>query len=363
MPERLKYWLKLKNAPDVGIQAMLKLISTFGDPCSWTEEHLQTAFQQRYIIKTAYDYLSGDEDPFNWQAVIRYIEKYGISYTTFIDANYPHMLKNIYAPPLILYYRGNLETAQSEWNLGVVGTRKPTEYGKAMTEAIVEPIAKNGVTIVSGLAYGIDTVAHKTAVKTGGKTIAVMAHGLETIYPPQNRELAEKILERGSIVSEYEPGCKMERWNFVARNRIISGLSQGVLIAEGPISSGALLTAKFALEQNREVYAIPGQINIPNAQGPNHLIKNGSKLVTTAEDILQDFGMDLKAPEQQDLFPVLTDNEQCVYDLFKAEQRGFGFDELIMKTGFSIGQLSIVLLNLELKGLLMKTHGNEYALR
>jgi DNA processing protein len=363
MPDRLKHWLKLKNAPEVGFQAALKLLDSFGEPSAWTKDTFILARRQKTITQSAYDYLVSDTYPEGFAGICKYIENYAIRYITYLDDDYPALLKSIYSPPIVLYYRGDLVNALSEWNLGVVGTRKPTEYGKAMTESIVAPISKAGVTILSGLAYGIDTVAHKTAVKANGKTIAVMAHGVETIYPPQNRGLAEKILEKGAIISEYEPGSKMERWNFVARNRIISGLSQGVLIAEGPLTSGALLTAKFALEQNRDVYALPGQINIPNAEGPNHLIKNGAKLVTTAEDILLDFGMDLKPPDQPDLFPVLSANEQSVFDLFKQEQRDFSFDELIMKTGFSIGQLSIVLLNLELKGLLMKAHGSNYALK
>jgi DNA processing protein len=363
MPDRLKHWLKLKSAPDIGFQGSLKLLDSFAEPAQWTADILKAALSQKLISQSAYDYLTSDTEPKGFQGICKYLEKYGIHYTTYLDADYPALLKTIYSPPIVLYYRGALSSALQEWNLGVVGTRKPTEYGKAMTEAIVEPIAKANVTIVSGLAYGIDTVAHKTALKAQGKTLAVLAHGLDTIYPPQNRELAEQILVQGALVSEYEPGSKMEKWNFPARNRIISGLSQGVMISEGPLSSGALLTAKFALEQSRDVYAIPGQINIPNAQGPNHLIKNGAKLITTAEDILLDFGMDLKASEQLDLFPVLSENEQSIYDLFTTEQRNISFDELVLKTGFSIGQISIVLLNLELKGLLMKTHGNMFALK
>lgn len=363
MPERLKHWLKLKSAPDTGFQGALKLLDSFSEPSQWTSDTLKTALKQKLISPSGYDYLSSNSDPKSWKGICKYLETFCIHYTTYLDADYPNILKTIYSPPLVLFYRGNLASALQEWNLAVVGTRKPTEYGKVMTDAIVEPIAKAQVTIISGLAFGIDTVAHKAALKANGKTIAVLAHGLEEIYPPQNRGLAEQILEQGAIVSEYEPGSKMEKWNFPARNRIISGLAQGVLVAEGQLTSGALLTAKFAIEQNREVYALPGQINIPNAQGTNHLIKNGAKLVTAAEDILNDFGLLQKPPDQLDLFPQLTENEQIIYDLIKQEQRDFSFDELIFKTGFSIGQLSIVLLNLELKGLLMKAGSNTFSLK
>lgn len=363
MIDRLKCWLKVKTAPDIGFQTAFRLFERFGDPSFWQNDTVKQALNERIIDPDAAEYLLSEQDPKGFGAVVKYLERFDIKYTTCLDEDYPALLKSIYAPPIILYYRGDLAEAQQEWNFAVVGTRKPTEYGKSMTEAIVEPVAKRGITIVSGLAYGIDTVSHRTAIKAGGKTIAVMAHGLETIYPPQNRELAENILHKGALVSEYEPGTKMEKWNFPARNRIISGLAHGVLIVEGQITSGALLTAKFALEQNRDVYALPGQINIPNAQGPNHLIKNGAKLVTTADDILQDFGFELKSPQQMDIFPELSENEQTVYNIYKLEQREIGFDEIILKTGFSIGQLSIILLNLELKGLLYKTHGNAFALK
>lgn len=363
MPDRLQHWLKVKHTPDIGYQVALKLFGKYGDPENWDKKVYSDALQHNLIKKTAYDYLVSDFEPDGWKGICKYLETYDIKYSVYLDDDYPALLKTIYSPPLVLYYRGNLSDALQDWNLGVVGTRKPTEYGKSMTNTIVEPIAKAKVTIVSGLAYGIDTAAHRAALKAEGKTVAVLAHGLETIYPPQNKELAEQIIETGAIISEYEPGSKMEVWNFPARNRIISGLSHGVLIVEGPLSSGAMLTGKFAADQNRDVYALPGQINIPNAQGPNNLIKNGAKLVTSAEDILLDFGLDLKPPDQLDLFPKLSENEQLVYDSFKEEQRDFSFDELVLRTGFSIGQLSIVLLNLELKGLLMKSYGNTFSLK
>jgi len=341
----------------------LKLCDQFGDPQAWTSATLDAAFAQRMLVKSAYDWLLSDQDPPGWQAIQKYLERLEIQYTTMLDADYPPLLKNIYAPPLLLYYRGNLAQALQQFNLGVVGTRKPTAYGKSLTEAIVEPLARAGVTIISGLAVGIDAAAHLAALKASGRTIAVLAHGLEQLYPPQNRELLNRLIQTGAVLSEYEPGSKMERWNFPARNRIISGLAQGVLIVEGALTSGALLTAKFALEQNRELYALPGQANIINAEGPNHLIKHGAKLVTRAEDILQDFGLEQEPAEQQELFTLLSENEQLVYDLFKAEQRELGFDELILRTGFSIGQLSIVLLNLELKGILYKSGGSSFILR
>jgi DNA processing protein len=363
MTDRLKHWVKLKSAPGLGFQTSLRLLQTYGAPENWTKETLATAFRQRFLIETAYDYLASDCDPEGWKQICDLLEHYDISYTTLLDEDYPALLGNIYSPPLILYYRGDLSAALNGNCLGVVGTRKPSEYGRSMTAAIVEPLAAAGVTIISGLAYGIDTSAHKAALKGNGRTVAVLAQGLDTVYPPQNQELAQKILATGALVSEYEPGSRMERWNFPARNRIISGLSNAVLVTEGSITSGALLTAKFALEQNREIYALPGQVNLSNAEGPNHLIKNGARLVTSAEDIMRDFNIDLKPSDQLDLFPELTESEQQVYDLFRQDQKDFSFDELIYRTGWSIGQISIVLLNLELKDLLLKAGGNTFSLK
>ena len=361
--QRLKAWLKLKTAPDIGFQTTLKLVQNLGEPSAWTKQQLRQAVKQSCISPEAADYLASKDDPPNWLQICKYMENCHISYTTILDSDYPELLRSTYSPPPVLYYKGNLTAALQTWNLAVVGTRKPSDYGKNMTLAITEEIAKAGVCIVSGLAYGIDTCAHKAAVKAKGHTVAVLAHGLERIYPPQNHELAEQILENGAIVSEYEPGTKMERWNFPARNRIISGLSHAVLVMEGSLTSGALLTAKFALDYNRDLFALPGQVNLTNAQGPNHLIKNGAGLVTEAADILRNFGFDLQAPEQADLFPELSVNEQTVFDLIKSEQRSMSFDELILRTGFTIGQMSIVLLNLELKNLLVKESGNAYTLR
>ncbi len=361
--DRLKSWLKLKSAPGLGFQTIFRLLETFGEPSLWTHETLQSAFSQKFIFTSAFDYLNAKDDPPGWKAICRYMDDFSIGYATLLDSDYPELLKNIYSPPLLLFYRGKPFPTSSGLSLGVVGTRKPSEYGKSMTAQIVEPVAAAGVTIISGLAYGIDTVAHKAALKAGGRTIAVLAHGLDSIYPPQNRTLAEQIMEKGALISEYEPGSKMERWNFPARNRIISGLSQGVLVTEGSLSSGAMLTAKFALEQNRDLYALPGHVNLENAQGPNHLIRNGARLISSAADLLQDLGLDQPASEQLNLFPELTETEQHVWDIFREAQREISFDELVLKTGWSIGQLSIVLLNLELKGVLLKAGGNSFVLR
>ncbi len=360
--QRLLPWLKLKTAPEVGFITAQKLIERYGEPQNWEQQSLAMAKKAGLLSSKAFEYLASDAEPPHWQRICKLVEQHRINYTTILDDDYPALLKNIYTPPLILYYRGDLAASLTDWMLSVVGTRKPSGYGKVMTEQIIEPVAKAGVCIISGLAYGIDTQAHLAALKAKGKTIAVLAHGLEHIYPPQNRELAERIITSGAIISEYEPGTKMERWNFPTRNRLISGLSHAVAVMEGALTSGAILTAKFALEQNRDLFALPGQVNAANAQGPNHLIKRGAKLITCGEDILEEFGITAVLPEQTDIFPELTESEQQVFGILREQQREIGFDEFLLLTGFSIGQLSIALLNLELKNLILKS-GSAYALK
>jgi DNA processing protein len=203
-------------------------------------------------------------------------------------------------------------------------------------------------------------MAHQSALAAHSKTIAVLASGLESVYPLNNLDLADKIAVNGAVVSEYEPGSKMERWNFPARNRIISALSQAVLIVEGQEDSGAMLTAKFAQEQSREVYAIPGNINNRNAMGPNRLIQQGAALISCADDLLIRLGLYTKSSEQLEIMPELSAEEQVVCDFLSAAGREISFDEFLVKTGFSIGRLSIVLLNLELKGVVAKSSGNSF---
>jgi len=194
-------------------------------------------------------------------------------------------------------------------------------------------------------------------VKNGGRTIAVFGTGVDQIYPPRNRELAEMIIQNGALISEFVPGSKAEKWNFPTRNRIISGLSLGSVIIEGGKKSGALLTAKFALDQNRDIFALPGDINRPQSAGPNYLIKLGAKIVTSADDILQEY--DIKLDEQPLFFPELNEKEEKIYQIILNNKPEIHFDKLIIKTGYSVSEISTLLLSLELKNTIKKTAGNK----
>lgn len=208
--------------------------------------------------------------------------------------SYPTLLKEIYDPPQTLYVNGQLR-AKEKYPLAVVGTRKVSLYGKKITRSLVEALAQAGFTIISGLALGVDGIAHQTTLDVGGKTIAVLGSGLDIIYPSFHQQLAQKIIEsNGAIISEYELKTRPSKWTFPARNRIVAGMSLGTLVIEAPKKSGALITARFALEQGREVFAVPGSVYNENSAGCNLLIKMGAKPVTKPEDILEAFNLNLK---------------------------------------------------------------------
>ena len=359
-PAEYPAWLCLKTAPELNLKACLGILEDFPDPAAFVGEPEHPIYRSGLLKHSTAEHLKAAVLPVNFPQIAQLMKRYDISCFSITEPSYPPALKEIFAPPLLLYVRGDLATALDATCLAVVGTRKTSAYGREICKKILGPVCERGVTILSGLAMGIDTIAHHTALQKGTRTIAVLASGLETIYPSTNLELAERIIANGALISEYEPGTKVERWNFPARNRIISALSQAVLIVEGPITSGALLTAKNAIEQNREVFAIPGNINNINAEGPNHLIKHGAALIANSDDLLANLGLDVESSAQMVIMPELCEDEQKLYDLLKSEQRAMSFDELLISTGFPIGRLATHLTNLELKGLVEKESGNSF---
>ncbi|WP_078595566.1 DNA-processing protein DprA [Evansella clarkii] len=217
-----------------------------------------------------------------------YIDK-GISYVTVFDENYPPMLKNIYDPPWVLYYHGNFKHVTAGAALSVVGTRHPSEYAWVEMKSILEPVIKKGVTIVSGLALGIDRMAHELAVAHSGKTAAVLGYGLNYMYPAANKKVFNELKENQLLITEYPPYIKPQKWHFPERNRIISGLSPAVFVVEAKERSGSLITAELAVQQNRDVLALPGRISSPESAGTNRLIQEGAKIILSAEDILEEY--------------------------------------------------------------------------
>ncbi|HQP84575.1 MAG TPA: DNA-processing protein DprA, partial [Candidatus Syntrophosphaera thermopropionivorans] len=250
MTDKFKAWLCLKSAFGTKPKTALELVKKYPHPEEYVGNSQHPIYEDDTIPPQIKEQLLSAVPHPREEQIAKLCEHYEINAIFYGDEDYPLALANIILPPLILYYRGDLLKALNNISLAVVGTRKPTAYGKNACSKLLAPVCQREVTIVSGLAYGIDTVSHITALQNGAMTIAVLASGVENIYPPANRELAKEIINNGALVSEYEPGTKLESWNFPARNRIISALAPVTFVVEGSMTSGAMITAKHALEQN-----------------------------------------------------------------------------------------------------------------
>jgi len=286
---------------------------------------------------------------------IRDYERDKIQLITFNNSNYPYALKEISTPPLCLYCKGDVELLNS-FCFGVVGTRKPTDYGIVVTKQYCKELAANGVVIVSGLATGIDAVAHKTALEENGKTIAVLAGGLNNIYPLTNLKLANAIAENGLLISEYPPNTKPLSYYFPVRNRIIAGLSKGILVPEMGEKSGSMHTVNYALEFNRDVFVVPGKINSPMSKGANELIKNLQGCITTSpEDIKNTYNL---SKSEQKTNKQIDINAQIILNFIQTEKRTY--QEIIDFTDLPANDLNTLLMTLELEGLIVKLANNSY---
>ena len=277
------------------------------------------------------------------------------------DDEYPQLLRSIFDPPYLFYFRGKLEIL-SRLCLGIVGSRAATNYGKVQARHFGKELAGQGIVVVSGLARGVDTEAHQGALESGGETAAVLGSGLEVIYPPENKKLYDRIAQVGLIISEFTPLAHPEPRNFPVRNRTISGLCRGILVVEAKARSGALITADFALEQGRDVFAIPGPINSANSAGTNNLIKQGACLVSGIEDILTEYRLNsrMKSPASpQGELGFDRDRDEAAV-LQALDYEAMHFDTLLGEAGLSIGELSTVLLKMELQGLIKAMPGNHY---
>ncbi|MFH1769802.1 MAG: DNA-processing protein DprA [Parcubacteria group bacterium] len=294
----------------------------------------------------------------NIESEWQYLERDGIDMITILDKDYPTSLRSIHNPPFLLYVRGSRKALQSE-SFAVVGTRLVSDYGKQATEHIVGPVSRAGLTIVSGLAYGIDAIAHKTALDEGGLTVAVLATYIadRSICPRVNFALAQRIIKQGgALISEFPRGYQTQRFSFPQRNRIVSGLSRGVLVVEGSFKSGTMLTAKHAIDQNRDVFAVPGSIFKKNSQGTNWLINRGAKLVTSSEDILEDYGL-IQEQKQLEVEPE-DENEKKILAVIK--QNSLTADEIVRETGLSTSIVSATLMIMEMDKKVRNTNDGKY---
>ena len=290
------------------------------------------------------------------------VEKQGLKYITFEDKNYPKLLKEISNPPMLLYYKGDLNRVNFDRTLAIVGSRKASQSAKDVLASIINEFNGTDLTIVSGLAYGIDAVAHEYALKNNIATIGVIASGFNYTYPNQNRDLYKKIEDGGGLIfSEYWYDFAPMQFRFPHRNRIVSGLSYGTLVAEAALKSGALITANLTLEQNRELMCMPGSLTNPNTAGVYKLLKNGAGLVTSAKDILEYLNWDIikeecKNSSMENLD--ITKDEEVVLNLIAIENASV--DEIIQNTSLNFDDLMLILTTLEIKGYIKQVDGGKY---
>jgi DNA processing protein len=355
----LKYWVGFSRIQGIGRAKFSQLESYFGDlRHAWeaSAAELKAAGLDAKSIET----IVATRPQISPDAELERLERNHINALTWNDPAFPAKLKEIYDAPPILYVRGNI-TPEDEWTIAVVGTRRATIYGREVTERLVTELVRNRITIVSGLARGVDSIAHRTALEVGGRTIAVFACGLDTVYPPENVKLAQSIIEHGALVSEYPLGIKPKKEHFPLRNRIMSGLSLGVLVTEGDVDSGALITVKWALEQNREVFAVPGNIFSPASRGVNRLIKEGAKLVSDVQDILEELNLTM-IPKQLEMRALVPENETESLILKHLSFEPTHIDEVCRSSCLPIATVSSTLAMMELKGLVRQMGGMNYIL-
>ncbi len=295
----------------------------------------------------------------NWklESECEKLEQKKINIVTIEEKDYPNQLLKIADSPPILYYLGDLNILNAQQlKIAVVGSRKNTDYGSAMTERLASGLAEAGVTIISGLASGIDSIAHKAAIKLEKKTIAVLGCGVDVIYPLENKKLRDAIVNTGCVISEFPPETPPLNFHFPRRNRIISGLAQGVLVVEASINSGSLITAEYALEQGKDVFAVPGPVLNKQSVGCNKLIKQGAMLVETHQDILEEYQIFVATKINLEIS--LTPEERAV--ILALENGAQGLDDLLITTGLTIEALLALLTMLELQGLIKKLAGSKY---
>ena len=355
----LKYWVGFSFIPGIGRIRLAQLENYFGNlGNAWqaTPADLKHAGLDDGSIRA----ITSWRPRISLEAEMEKLDRHRVRALTWHDPDYPSRLKEIYDYPPILYVRGSL-LPEDEWCLAVVGTRRASVYGRQVTEEIVADLARSKITIVSGLAKGIDSVAHHSALEVGGRSIAVFACGLDIVYPAENANLARRIIQQGALISEYPLGTRPKADNFPRRNRIMSGMSLGVLIIEAGETSGAMITAHLALEQNREVFAIPGSVLSPASRGTNQLIQEGAKLVRDYTDILEELNLTAVAQqiEMKEIIPA-SDTESLLLKQLSAEP--IHIDEVCRSSGLPMSMVSSTLAMMELKGLVKQVATMSYVL-
>lgn len=355
-----KYWIALSSIEQIDSAFTLKLFNHFND----IEKAFNADFNdlkniEGLSVKKSENFLK-QRDKVNPDKSLEVVVSKGIKFLTFDDVQYPEMLKNIDNPPSVLYYKGDLDCINFKKTLAVVGSRKTSKYAKEAVNLILSGLANTDICIVSGLASGIDTTAHLAALDNNLKTIGVIASGFDYIYPAANKDLYKRIENgNGVIFTEYYPTFEPLKFRFPQRNRIVSGLSYGTLVAEASIKSGALITSNLTLDQGRELMCIPGLITNPNTEGIYKLLKNGAALVTKAEDILEALDWEIKPAEQLKIdLTNLDELETKILNTLEVEEKGI--DEIMALTKTDLDTLLINLTTMELKGIIEQVNGDRY---
>ena len=367
--DRYIHWLALALTPNLGARTMGKLLRQYGSPQAVFGASL-TELEAARLTAPVAQAIHSRESLRAAEKELAQARQLGITLLHWDEPAYPQRLLEIYDPPPLLYVRGNVELL-SHHMMGMVGTRRPTPYGNQMAERIARDLAERGLVIASGLARGIDSSSHKGALASArGTTVAVLGTGVDVIYPKENRKLFAQIAERGAILSEFPIGTQPFPQNFPIRNRIVAGMSLGVVVVEGAQYSGSLISARLAMEFNREVYGVPGNVTQPPSFAPNQLIKQGAKLVMGWEDVVEELPTEIRA----ELFPVetpaaeqraslfeqsLSDHEKALFSLLSVDQSR-PIDELVELSGLNSSQVLATLFELEMKGLIRQMPGKNF---
>lgn len=341
---------KLSELFSVDLQSLKSIDGIYENNCKEVEYAVNNSkrFEESYLI------------------LLEKLEESNVKVTTIFDDDYPQNLKNIYDAPVILYYYGTLNE-KDRYSISIVGTRTPSDYGRKICSEISKELSKRGILVVSGLAIGIDSIAHNSCIESGGLTYAVLGSGVDNLYPPDNKILYEKIKEHGAVLSEFDLGSKAEKVNFPRRNRVVSGITLGTVIVESRIKGGSLITAEFALDQNRELFAIPGNVNARNSEGCNNLIKKGyAKLVSGVDDILTEFNIrlsDIGYPQSKEFTqtenPDMNVFESKIYNVLN-DTEPINIDKICELTSLNISDCLVNLLTMEFKGLISQLPGKYF---
>lgn len=351
------YWMAMRNVTGIGPVRFDRLLTAFGTiRAAWEAD---TAALRRVLDRRSLESLVGYRraaDPEGDYAALR---SEGIDVVTLRHESYPDLLREVPGPPPVIFLRGTI-TMEDRRAVAIVGTRRLSSYGREMARVLARDLAQAGVTIVSGLARGVDGIAHAAALDAGGRTIAVLGNGVRGVYPPEHRELAARIAAQGAVLSDFHPDAPPDGPNFPARNRLISGLALGVIVVEAPMRSGALITVDFAADQGRDVFAVPGSVLSPASAGCNRILRDGARPVRSADDVLEDLRLG-EAPQQIPLESPAALDEESRRILSTLTAEALHIDEISTVAGIPIASLSALLMTLELQGFVRNVGAQYYA--